>query len=65
MKQAVKEFDANETKISNRRRKCILIPSISILVIALSFFMTKQVILPTVNYNNAEKLLSSGNMIRQ
>lgn len=60
MKQAVKEFDANETKISNRRKKCILIPSISILVIALSFFMTKQVILPTVNYNNAEKLLSSG-----
>ena len=60
MKQAVKEFDANETNISNRRRKCILIPSISILVIALSFFMTKQVILPTVNYNNAEKLLSSG-----
>lgn len=60
MEQTIKQFGAEETKISRKRRKRILIPSISILIIISSIIITKQVIIPMANYNNAEKLLVSG-----
>ena len=60
MEQIVKKFVAEETKISRRRKRRILIPTISILVIISSVLIAKQVIIPMVNYNNAEKLLASG-----
>lgn len=60
MERTVNEFGAKEAKFSGKRKKRILIPVISILIIVISALMIKQLILPTVKYNNAEKLLYSG-----